>query len=160
MSLDSSTVPVMRKMLAVSTGGGHWEQLVTIKNAFSGFDAVYANTIPGLAEKAGIENFYLIHDCNRRNVFGAVHCFLDAVKIVSTEKPKLVLSTGALPGLIFLLVAKIRGISCIWVDSVANAEKLSMSGHVASYFCDACISQWDHVAKKSGRRVSYIGSVL
>jgi len=53
---------------------------------------------------------------------------------------------------------KILGAHTIWIDSVANAEALSRSGRVARILANECLTQWPHLAKKTG--VRYEGSVL
>jgi hypothetical protein len=45
----------------------------------------------------------------------------------------------------------------VWVDSVANAEELSLSGKMASEKADLCLTQWPHLASGA---VAYEGSVL
>lgn len=66
--------------------------------------------------------------------------------------------TGALPGLIAIIVARRMGIRTMWIDSVANAEEFSMAGRMARRHADRLLSQWPAVAEASG--AEYAGSVL
>lgn len=50
------------------------------------------------------------------------------------------------------------GANTIWIDSVANAEEMSMSGRVAKHLARSWVSQWEHVAASSG--ATYAGEVL
>jgi hypothetical protein len=50
------------------------------------------------------------------------------------------------------------GARTIWVDSVANAEEMSMSGKLARRFAHLWLSQWEHVAGAEG--AEYAGAVL
>jgi len=47
----------------------------------------------------------------------------------------------------------------IWVDSIANAEKLSMSGRMIRPFADVILSQWPDVAAKYPK-VEYAGELI
>ena len=73
-------------------------------------------------------------------------------------KPDVVISTGALPGVIAIAVGRAMGSRTIWVDSVANAEEMSMSGNLARRFAHLWMTQWEHVAAANG--AEYAGSVL
>lgn len=149
-----------KRLLALSSSGGHWEQLMIIKDAFSAFDVSYATTMEGLGNKSNIKNCKIISDCNRNSIKSIFLCIKNVRTLMKITKPEIVITTGALPGLIALVFGKFSGAYCIWIDSVANAEKLSMSGKVASVFCDMCIVQWRHVAEASGGKVKFLGSVL
>ena len=46
----------------------------------------------------------------------------------------------------------------MWIDSVANAEEMSMAGRMAKSYADCWVSQWPGVAEATGAR--YFGSVL
>jgi hypothetical protein len=54
---------------------------------------------------------------------------------------------------------KLFGAKVIWLDSVANTEKLSMSGRMIRYFADLVLSQWPDVAAKYPN-VEYAGEVI
>lgn len=73
------------------------------------------------------------------------------------EKPDMIISTGAAPGLIGLLVGRLMGIHTIWIDSVANADRLSLCGRIAVHIADRTLTQWPHLAAK---KVEYHGNVL
>ena len=60
-------------------------------------------------------------------------------------------STGAAPGLMALAVAKlVAGSRTVWIDSIANSERLSLSGRLARPVADAWLVQWPHLARPGG----------
>ena len=126
--------------------------------SFAGADTKYVTTLPGLPEKSQILNFEIISDCNRNRPLSVLFCVFHALGILLRFRPHLVVSTGAAPGLICLALGKLLGARTIWIDSVANGERLSMSGKLAGRFCDLHLTQWAHLAAPSGP--SYLGSVL
>lgn len=147
-----------RKVLAVASGGGHWEQLMLLRPSFAGFDTHFAITQPTLAERDGIAGVHVIPDANR-NAKGAIfHCIWSALKLVAKLRPDVVVTTGALPGFIVLVAGRLMGARTIWVDSLANSEKLSMSGKWAARIASVTLTQWEHLAQPGGPR--YEGAVL
>ncbi|MDB5525901.1 MAG: glucuronosyltransferase [Rhizobium sp.] len=146
------------KVLAVASGGGHWEEMMLIKDGFRNAEVIYANTFEGLAEKSGVAPAYVIADCNRKTLWANVACARDIWRILRSERPDVVVSTGAAPGLIALALAKPMGARTIWIDSIANSEELSMSGRLAGRFCDLWLTQWRHLGSPGGPK--YWGSVL
>ena len=71
----------------------------------------------------------------------------------------MVVSTGAAPGLIALPIAKLFGARTVWIDSLANCERLSLSGRIARHFSDLWLTQWPHLAGSHAGLRCY-GSVL
>jgi hypothetical protein len=69
-----------------------------------------------------------------------------------------VVTTGAAPGYWAIRFGKLIGARTIWIDSIANAEELSMSGRLASKVADVCLTQWPHLDGEHGAQ--YAGSVL
>ncbi|MCW1401090.1 hypothetical protein OKA06_01630 [Novosphingobium sp. MW5] len=80
------------------------------------------------------------------------------VRVFRQFRPTTVVSTGALPGLFFIVMGKLAGATTVWVESIANSERLSLSGTVASYIADSFFVQAEHLA--DGKRRIYAGSVL
>lgn len=148
----------MKRVLAVTSGGGHWEEMMLIKDGFRDAQLVFANTFHGLAENSGVGPAYVIRDCNRRDIFANIGCAVDIWRILHRERPDVVVSTGAAPGLIALVLGKLVGARTIWIDSVANSERLSLSGRLAGRFADLWLTQWSHLVSPKGPH--YWGSVL
>ncbi|MCZ8158507.1 MAG: glucuronosyltransferase [Rhizobiaceae bacterium] len=129
-----------------------------LNDAFAGTDVFYITTLHGLAERNHLKDVYVVRDFNRQTPVNALISAVQLMRIVFKLRPHYVFSTGAAPGLICMLFAKLLGAKVIWIDSVANAEKLSMSGSMAKVFADVHLSQWPKVAEKFKSR--YEGSVL
>lgn len=137
--------------MAVSSGGGHWVQLRRIAPAFAGLDAFYVGVdrIPP-AEMAG-ETYYAVRDATRRDRIAFAVLVAQLVRIVLKERPDVVVTTGAAPGLIALALAKILvGSRTIWIDSIANVGRMSGSGMQARRFADHWLTQWEELARPEG----------
>jgi len=147
----------MQQILAVSSGGGHWEQLMIISDAFDGCPVTYATTIKSLAERTG-KTATIIHDCNRNQPIEGLKCLWETFSLVRKTKPRVVISTGAMPGLFAIFFGRLLGARTVWIDSVANCEQMSMSGKIAGKLADLCLTQWQHL--ETGNGPHYLGSVL
>jgi UDP-N-acetylglucosamine:LPS N-acetylglucosamine transferase len=132
--------------------------MMVLREDLTGVEMIYANTFPGLAESAGVENCYLVSDCNRNTPMSVIWCARDLLSLIRRERPDLVISTGAAPGVIAIMIGKVLGCRTIWVDSIANSIELSMSGRIAGRFADLWLTQWEHLSKAGGPR--YLGSIL
>ncbi|MEM1346841.1 MAG: UDP-N-acetylglucosamine--LPS N-acetylglucosamine transferase, partial [Pseudomonadota bacterium] len=79
--------------------------------------------------------------------------------IVLTTRPHAVVSTGASLGDFAFRLGRLIGARTIWIDSIANAEELSLSGRKIGRHADVWLTQWPELADE-GRGLRYEGSVL
>lgn len=79
-------------------------------------------------------------------------------RIIWSERPDIIISTGAAPGYLALRLGRIMGARTIWLDSIANVEHLSMSGFRIGRSADLWLTQWPHLARPEGPH--YEGAVL
>lgn len=133
-------------------------QLLRLRPAFDNFDVVYATVREGYRKDIDNANFRLIHDANRWNKLKLLRCAVSIFILLLRERPDVVISTGAAPGYFAVRFGKWLGARVIWLDSVANAEELSMSGKKAGKFVDLWLTQWQHLARNDGPQ--WMGSVL
>lgn len=147
-----------RRVLAVASAGGHWQQLMLMRPALAGHHIRFATTLPGLAAQFEAAPAHLIPDCNRNTRMAALACVWALLWLMIRHRPQVVISTGALPGVIALALGRLFGARTIWVDSVANAEEMSASGRLARRFAQLWLSQWAAVAQAEG--AEYAGSIL
>ncbi|WP_081331833.1 hypothetical protein [Sphingobium yanoikuyae] len=147
-----------KRLIAVASAGGHWEQLMLVKEAFAESETRFITTRKGLVEKAGIINYLIVRDCNRNTPITSIVTSFKILIDVIKFKPDIVISTGALPGAIALTAGKLVGAKTAWIDSVANAERLSRSGTYTKKIADLWLCQWQHLAEQNG--VQFEGRLL
>ena len=146
-----------KKILAVASSGGHWVQLRRLRPAFEGHDVAYLTTNAGHRSEIGGARFYTVRDASRTSKLALLLGALQIGWVLLRERPDVVISTGAAPGYLAIRGARLLGARTMWIDSVANAEELSLSGRMASDKADVCLTQWPHL---QDGRVTYAGSVL
>jgi len=146
------------KILAVASVGGHWKQLLRIiPPSLADIESVYVSTHPKCGTMTEGRPFHSIRDFSRWDYYLMIPVFFQAIRIIRKEKPDAVVSTGAAPGLIALFAARLLGKKAIWIDSVANVERLSLSGKIASKFASQTYTQWEALATS---KIKYAGSIF
>lgn len=148
----------MAKVLAAASGGGHWEQLILLVDDLAGHDIAYATSNIDQAEFSGIASALPLPDCNLDQPIRALACAWESFRLVNRIRPDVVISTGAAPGFFCIFWGQLFCARTLWIDSVANAEKLSLSGRLAKRIGARCLTQWEHLAKPGD--VDFAGSVL
>mgnify|MGYP000888391590 CR=1 FL=1 len=145
------------KILAVASGGGHWIQLLRTQKAFKDADVVFVSTFSNYKFKDPGFKYRSVPDANRWNKLRLIKMAFTVKNIVDEEKPDFIISTGAAPGMAAVFWGKLKGVKTIWIDSIANVERLSLSGRLIKPFADLHITQWPHLAK--GKTI-YKGTVI
>ncbi len=144
-------------VLAVSSGGGHWEELMLLRPALASFEPIFATTDAELAKRDGINRFYLLPDANRDQPWHSVRCLIASIRLVLHVRPAVLVTTGALPGLFCLIASRLIGARTIWIDSIANSDHPSLSGRYARPFATDWFTQWPHLATTGHQ---YAGALL
>src|SRR3546814_2713596 len=96
-----------------------------ITEALPAEDLFFVTTMDELPQRDGKTPFAIVADCNKNTPFRFLLCVGQAILCLLRQRPDVVISTGALPGFAFVMVAHVLRIRTIWVDSVANAEERS-----------------------------------
>jgi len=146
------------KILAVSSGGGHWIQMLRLRPAFKGCTVHYATVNEQCRADVPEATFHTVPDGNRDTKLSLLAMALKVLFLVIWVRPSVIISTGAAPGYFACRFAKLVGARSLFIDSVANAEDMSLSAKLATTHASKVFSQWPDVAKKFG--VEWHGSVL
>ncbi|HZW11195.1 MAG TPA: hypothetical protein VFF69_14935 [Phycisphaerales bacterium] len=147
------------RVLAVASGGGHFVQLRRMRPAWEHCETHYLTTLPEYrAELEPGATLHLVNDANRWDKAGVARMALRVLWTLLRLRPDVVVSTGAAPGYFAIRFGKLLGARTIWVDSIANAEELSMTGRMVRRHADLWLTQWPELATTDGPR--YEGSVL
>lgn len=145
------------RVLAIASAGGHWVQLLRLIPAFRDKDLAFVSTDPKFGATVKDYTFFSVPDANQRDKFRLIHCFLRVSNIVIRQRPRVIITTGAAPGLMGIIIGRLIGAKTIWIDSIANAEKISLSGKIAAYFANRVYTQWENLATD---RIKFRGNVL
>ena len=69
------------------------------------------------------------------------------------------ISTGAAVGCIACFLCKLVSAKIVWIDSVTNVERISLSGRMVKHIADLFLVQWSELAKQYSN-VEYVGTVI
>ena len=148
-----------KRILAVASGGGHWADLCRLYPAFEGLDVAFVSVHPNYAQQVGAHRFHVIRDGSRQDRWGLLLVVPQLLRIILKERPNVVITTGSAPALVAVALAKLLlRAKTIWIDSIANAEEMSMSGSLARHVADVWLTQWPDLQTERGP--AYWGSVL
>ena len=146
-----------KTILAIASGGGHFVQLLRLRPAWDGHDVTYATVHASSAADVAPARLLTFRDASRADWWRLPLTLWDMVFILLRVRPQVIVTTGALPGLLALALAKPFGVRSLWVDSIANSEVLSGSGQQAGRVATAVVTQWPQLARAD---VEHWGSVL
>ncbi|MBW9261413.1 MAG: UDP-N-acetylglucosamine--LPS N-acetylglucosamine transferase [Candidatus Thiodiazotropha sp. (ex. Lucinisca nassula)] len=147
-----------KKLLAVASAGGHWVQLLRMRPAFEFLSLHWISTSPGVASQVDHDEFTSVRDANMWDKLGLVLMATQIAWRVLLYRPDIVVTTGAAPGYFAIVFARLLGAKTIWIDSIANAEEMSLAGKKARRWATHWITQWPELSGDDGP--TYIGSVL
>ncbi len=151
------------KLCAGASAGGHMNQLLKLlehSDLWPIQPAFYVTTLQAVAEKLEERGpVYVIGECNRHHPWKALKTLCRSFRIVLKERPDAVITTGSMPLALFCGLAKLCGAKVVWIDSIANMKKLSVSGRLALHFADLLLTQWPEVAERYNK-AKYVGALL
>ena len=147
------------RILAVASVGGHWIQLGRLSEAFVDSDTLYVTTVASETAPSGDRPVARISDASRNEPLRVVLAALHLAWIMFRFRPDAVVTTGAAPGYVALRLGKLLGCKTVWLDSIANAEEISMSARLARPYADLWLTQWQELARKTPG-LQYWGQVL
>ncbi|MGF1456542.1 MAG: UDP-N-acetylglucosamine--LPS N-acetylglucosamine transferase [Alphaproteobacteria bacterium] len=156
--------------MAIASRGGHWVELRRLRPAWAGCAVSYVTTDGGYLDEvkrdpvdteAPDPRFFVVTDASRWDRWLLAKQMVMVLLLVLRIRPDVIVTTGAAPGYFAVRFGKLFGARTIWVDSVANAESLSLSGELAGRYCTLWLTQWHHLAGEDRRPGPlYRGAVL
>jgi UDP-N-acetylglucosamine:LPS N-acetylglucosamine transferase len=148
------------KVCLAASAGGHLSQLRKVASAWSGMSTFWVTSgrmVGGsLGENAMV---YAVGECNRQHPLRLMAVLYRCIRVILKEKPDIVISTGAAPGCLMCLLGKLRGAKVVWLDSVTNVDRPSLSGRLVRPFADLFLVQWPELVKDYPNG-EYVGAVV
>ncbi len=132
----------MKKILLVSSAGGHFSELQKIKISKEYKKIIVTEKIKGKENKN--VDYYLVYGSRNqifKYFFVFIFNFFKTLKIMLKEKPDIVISTGAHSSVAFFIVAKVMGKKNIYIESFAKVNNPSLTYKLSRKFLDVVIVQ-------------------
>ncbi|MCE5187080.1 MAG: hypothetical protein LLF76_13235 [Planctomycetaceae bacterium] len=148
------------KVCLAASAGGHLVQLLKLAPSWQQQETIFISTLSAVAKQLGsMGRTYIVGDCNRQHPLRTAAVLWRCLQVIRRERPDVVISTGAAPGLLACFWGKLFGARVIWIDSIANTTRLSLSGRMIRPWCNLCLTQWQHLMDEA-KHIEYQGSVV
>ncbi len=135
-------------------------QLLKLRDSWQEYEICYITTTNVVQEK--LEKYgkvYVVGECNREHFLRVVIVLTRCINIILRERPAVVISTGAAVGCIVCFIGKLFGAKVIWIDSITNVERISLSGRMVRHIADLFLVQWSEL-QDVHKNIEYIGQVI
>lgn len=139
-----------KKVLFISSAGGHFNEMMRLEPMFKKYDCYFATeklkATMSLKEKYKNKFFYLIYGTKDHilsypfKLLG--NCFISLFYILKI-RPDVVITTGAQSAGPMCCLAKIFFKKVIYIETMANISKKTATGRLIYLFADLFIVQWE-----------------
>jgi beta-1,4-N-acetylglucosaminyltransferase len=146
-----------KKLLLVSSSGGHFEQLKMLKVLGEKYEICVVTEKTSFVEKA---DYYMIPTGSDDwlVIFKSILNMYKSLLIWLKEKPDYVISTGTMVVLPFALMAKIMKKRIIYIETFAKMHDKTRTGAIMYKIADLFIIQWESLREHYPNAV-YGGSI-
>jgi UDP-N-acetylglucosamine:LPS N-acetylglucosamine transferase len=149
-------------VLLVCTAGGHLLQLWTLREVWRGFRhawVVASHEGTDVQSLLSQEQVYFAHSPANRSLKNLVRNLAMAWRLLGASRPDVMLTTGAAVAVPFAWIARLRGIKVVYVESLARAERPSLSCRLIAPVATRLYVQWPELQAKMPH-ARYAGTVF
>ena len=125
-------------------------------------DAFYVTEEGGQAADSSLQPIYLVPQINRKERHFPLHflrLFGRAFSILRKEKPKVLITTGALAVFPFCVIQKLRRGKVIYIESFARVHNKSLTGRLVYPMADLFLVQWESMTQLYPK-AKYVGGIF
>ena len=94
-------------MLVVASEGGHWDTLLCLRPFINKYKSYFCSTNSDLSSSVECVRYFSVNDVSRDNLLVLPLTVLKSLAILIYVRPQLIVSTGALPGVVFIVLGKL-----------------------------------------------------
>lgn len=148
------------KICLVGSSGGHLTHLYMTKPVWSQYNRFWVTF--DKADARSILEGEKIYSCyypTNRNVLNLVRNTILAFKVISKERPELIISSGAAVAVPFFYVGKLFGAKLVYIEVFDRIDKPTLTGRMVYPITDKFIVQWEE-QKKVYRKAINLGSIF
>lgn len=148
------------RLCLTASAGGHTSQLLKLSESWRGHDTFWITTTDVLKQKLQqYGEVRVVGECNREHPLRVIRVLIRCINIILRERPNVVISTGAAAGCITCFISKLLGARIVWVDSITNVERVSLSGRMVRHIADLFLVQWPELSEQYSN-VEYVGAII
>lgn len=148
------------RICLVASAGGHTSQLLKVCESWKSYETFCVTTVDVAREELRkYGHVYFVGECNREHSLRVISVLIGCLKILLRERPDVVISTGAAAGCIMCFLGKLLRAKIVWIDSITNVERISLSGRMVRHIANLFLVQWPELAERYSN-VEYVGAVI
>jgi beta-1,4-N-acetylglucosaminyltransferase len=133
------------KICLAASDGGHLTQIQQLAELFERYTYFFVTEKTPVTTSFGITNpvHFLEHINRKKWTFPVLFLYnvWRSYSILKREKPDIVISTGALSALPICLLAKMKGIKLVFIETYSRVESFTLTGKVLYKVSDLFIIQ-------------------
>jgi len=135
-------------------------ELLKLANSWKEYEVFWITTTTVVADKlCKSGKVYAVGESNREHLIKVIKALTRCTKIIFSERPDVVISTGASVGCMTCFLGKLFRAKVVWIDSITNVEQISLSGKMVRYVADLFLVQWSELTERY-RNIEYVGTVI
>jgi UDP-N-acetylglucosamine:LPS N-acetylglucosamine transferase len=147
-------------LLLVCSTGGHLLQLVALREAWEPFSRAWVSFDKSDTRSLlAAERVYHAYGPTNRNVKNLVRNVAVAWRVLRRTRPKAVVTTGAGIAVPFVWLARLRGASVVYVESLSRIDAPSLTYRLIAPAVSRVYVQWPELAEALPR-ARYLGNVF
>ena len=144
----------MKKVLFISSTGGHFKELMQLKKLFNDFDYIIitekTKTSKSLKETYGKKISFVIYGTKDHMLTYPFKLFINCWILLYQYikfRPKYIVTTGAHIAGPMCYIGKIFGSKIIFIETFANSETKTITGKLVYPIADLFLVQWESMLK-------------
>lgn len=137
-------------VLFTASSGGHLDEISNLDMLGESYEAILLTEKTDYSVSAWYDQVYYVPQVNRKEIkciLKLISNSFTALRVLRRHKPVAVVSTGALATVPVCLLAKLKGIKVIYIESFARMDSPSKTGKLMYKIADKTIVQWEAVGK-------------
>ncbi len=155
----------MKKVLFISSTGGHFSELLQLKPLFEKYDSYIITekdeTSKNYKSEYGDKFYYLPYGTRSKMfsyIFKYFYLCLKTVYLFFKIRPKYIVTTGTHTAVPMCYLGKLFGRKIIFIETFANSKSKTLSGRMIYPIANLFIVQWKEMLKLYPKAV-YGGSI-
>lgn len=140
----------MNSILLTASSGGHLEEISNLDQLGKSYKTILLTEKTNFSVSSWYDRVYYVPQVNRKEwkcIFKLMSNGITALRVLHRHKPVAVISTGALATVPVCLLAKLKKIKVIYIESFARMDSPSRTGKLMYKLADKTIIQWEAMQK-------------
>ncbi len=131
------------KICVACSTGGHMVQAMQLAPIYEKHEHFYFTFAGGVADRMRVTRpVRTIPNISRRSPWSVIRGTILSAGIALRERPDLVITTGAGVVVLFCIFAKMLGAKLVFIESMANVRKPTLTARLLYPFSDLFLVQW------------------